>query len=211
MQEKVSIISFNTNDLYEEILSFQENKVSEVSNHISSETLYIGEHSPIYTVGSSGNESTDITGKIMDIPIIKSGRGGQVTYHGPGQIVAYPIYDLRNRGRDLRKYICFLQKAIQSTLRDFNIDSHTNDDIGVWVNTPEGEKKIAAIGVRVRKWITFHGLALNVSPNMAHFKGIIPCGIMDRGVTSMEDLGVHVSIKSVQERLIYHLTLSSEN
>lgn len=206
MQEKVNVVNFSPSSAYEDVLTMQEETVKNIVDNKSSETLFIGEHAPVYTCGSSGNAEDDVLGTFNNIPVIKSGRGGQVTYHGPGQIVAYPIYDLKQRGRDLRAYICFLQKAIIATLKEFGIESHTNDDVGVWVNTPSGEKKIAAIGVRVRKWVTFHGIALNVEPNMDHFKGIVPCGIKDRGVTSMKDLGCTASIKDVQTVLIKHLT-----
>lgn len=206
MQEKVTVIPFNVHDSYASVLSAQEVKVKEVVERSATETIFIGEHAPVYTCGSSANAEQDVLGTFKDIPVINSGRGGQVTYHGPGQIVAYPVFDLRERGRDLRAYICFLQKAIMATLKDFGIDSYTNDDVGVWVNTKTGEKKIAAIGVRVRKWVTFHGLALNVSPNLDHFKGIVPCGIQDRGVTSMADLGLDVDIKDVEKRLVHYLT-----
>lgn len=184
---------------YLDVQAMQEQTVADVLSG-QPEKLYFVEHAPVYTAGSSAVDA-DYLG-VNKIPVIKTGRGGKLTYHGPGQRVVYPIVDLRPRGRDLRKYIANLQQWLIDSLAEFGIEAFSNDDVGVWVNTPRGEEKIAAIGVRVRKWIAFHGIALNIHPDLDHFKGIIPCGIQNRGVTSMKALGVDVSLEEVDKVLL---------
>ena len=200
MQQKADIIPFTPHESYADILSKQEKHVEHMLCYKGAEAIFYGEHAPVYTCGTSGKE-TDVTGNFPEIPLIHTGRGGELTYHGPGQLVIYPLLDLRERGRDLRSYVNHLQKAIIDTLTEYDIKAYTNDDIGVWVKTGTGEEKIAAIGIRIRKWITFHGIALNINPELSHFQGIIPCGIHDRGVTSMAKCGVIPE----RERLAQHL------
>ena len=156
----------------------------------------------VYTAGTSANIQTDYFNK--NIPLVETGRGGQITYHGPGQIVAYPIINLNNREKDLKKYIQNLQAWIINTLKHFNIDAFTTDDVGVWVKLDNGSiKKIAAIGIRVRKWVTFHGIALNVNTDLSKFNGIVPCGITQHGVTSIADiLGKEINIEEVEDILV---------
>ena len=193
------IIYIDKKTSYPEALSQQEEAVQKVlSGH--KETLFMVEHPALYTAGSSA-KAADYLGKNA-IPVINSGRGGQYTYHGPGQRVAYPILDLRTRGRDLRNYITMLQTWLVNTLKTFDINAYSADDVGVWVKTPQGEAKIAAIGVRVRKWVTFHGIALNIHPDLSHFEGIIPCGIQNKGVTSMHALGCNATMEEVDKALI---------
>lgn len=182
--------------------ALQEEKVAQVVDHTAPEHVFFVEHSPVYTAGSSA-KAADYLG-INKIPVIRTGRGGEYTYHGPGQRVVYPIIDLRERGRDLRKYITTLQQWLINSLMEFNIDAHTREEVGVWVNTPRGPEKIAAIGVRVRKWVAFHGIALNVHPDMSHFRGIVPCGIRTMGVTSLHKLGVPATLAEVDQALIKH-------
>jgi len=186
-----------------DVLAKQEATVQTVFDG-GKEKIFMVEHHPVYTAGSSAADDEHL--KINDIPVVSAGRGGRYTYHGPGQRVVYPILDLRNRGRDLRKYICDLQKWLINTLAEFGIEAYAADEIGVWVKTPKGEAKIAAIGVRVRKWIAFHGIALNVDPNLEHFKGIIPCGIMTKGVTSMRELGFEGTLEDVDKVLLEKFT-----
>lgn len=206
MQEPKVTISYISTDMpYDEAQKLQEDKVAEIIDHKTSEHLFFVEHSPIFTCGSSAQD-TDLL-NIGDIPAVKTGRGGKITYHGPGQRVLYPILDLRERGRDLRKYICMLQTWIINTLDHYGIEAHGDDDVGVWVTTPDGEKKIAAIGVRVRKWVTFHGIALNVHPDMEHFTRIVPCGIEGKGVTSMRELGFMGDLASVDSILKHEFEL----
>lgn len=188
-----------TDQQYMDTLAKQEATVQTVFDG-GKEKVFMVEHHPVYTAGSSAADDEHL--KINDIPVVSAGRGGRYTYHGPGQRVVYPILDLRNRGRDLRKYICDLQKWLINTLAEFGIEAYAADEIGVWVKTPKGEAKIAAIGVRVRKWVAFHGIALNVDPNLEHFKGIIPCGIMTKGVTSMRELGFEGTLEDVDKVLL---------
>lgn len=165
----------------------------------ASEAVWLLEHPPLYTWGTSGTPAD-----LLDpqrFPVYAAGRGGEYTYHGPGQRVAYIMLDLRARGRDVRCLVQGLEGWIIDTLAAFNVDGELRDGrIGVWVRRPGhlgGESKISAIGVRVSRWVTTHGIALNVSPDLSHFGGIVPCGISDRGVTSLEDLGQIVSLPEV--------------
>ena len=193
------VVHIGTDTPYLAVQQMQEDSVADVLEG-GREKLFFVEHAPVYTAGSSAVDA-DYLGT-NNIPVIKTGRGGKLTYHGPGQRVVYPIIDLRERGRDLRKYIASLQNWLIESLAEFGIKAYTTDNVGVWVKTSKGEEKIAAIGVRVRKWVAFHGIALNVHPNLDDFKGIIPCGIQNRSVTSMEALGVDVSLDEVDKVLL---------
>ncbi len=169
----------------------------------AAEAVWLVEHPPLYTAGTSA-----AAGDLLDpqrFPVYQAGRGGEYTYHGPGQRVAYLMLDLRARGRDVRCLVEGLEGWIVDTLGAFNIVGELRPGrIGVWVRTPGrpgGESKIAAVGVRVSKWVTTHGIALNVAPDLGHFDGIVPCGIADRGVTSFEALGQIVSMAEVDMAL----------
>lgn len=192
---------------YEDALARQEAAVADVLAG-GRERVFLLEHSPVLTVGTSGDAADVLDGG--DIPVIPTGRGGKVTWHGPGQRVGYVICDLNRRERDIRAHVKLLQDIIIKTLIPFGIDAHTNDDIGVWVTTPRGEEKIAAIGVRVRRWVTYHGFALNVCPDLAVYKRFIPCGIADRGVTSMAALGFTGSMAEVDAVLERELRAALE-
>ncbi len=166
--------------------------------------MWLLEHPPLYTAGTSASPSDLLApGRF---PVYDAGRGGQYTYHGPGQRVAYFMLDLRQRGRDVRCLVQGLEGLIIDTLAAFNIRGERREGrIGVWVQRPDKgpgrEDKIAAIGVRVSRWVTFHGIAINVAPELDHFAGIVPCGITDQGVTSFEDLGQLVSMGEVDSAL----------
>ena len=166
----------------------------------AAEAVWLLEHPPLYTAGTSA-ETSDLL--VPDrFPVYQAGRGGQYTYHGPGQRVAYTLLDLRERGRDVRCLVQGLEGWIIDALSAFSIRAERRDGrIGVWVRRPDKgpgrEDKIAAIGVRVSRWVSFHGIAVNVSPDLSHFGGIVPCGISDQGVTSFEDLGHIVSMAEV--------------
>lgn len=169
----------------------------------ASEAVWLVEHPPLYTAGTSA-----VPADLLDarFPVFEAGRGGQYTYHGPGQRVAYLMLDLRERGRDVRALVQGLEAWVIDTLAAFNITGELRDGrVGVWVRRPERgfgrEDKIAAIGVRVSKWVTFHGISLNVAPDLSHYDGIVPCGIADQGVTSFEDLGQLVSMAEVDSVL----------
>ncbi|WP_116654184.1 lipoyl(octanoyl) transferase LipB [Pelagibacterium sediminicola] len=164
------------------------------------EAVWLLEHPPLYTAGTSAKASDLLTPDRF--PVFDAGRGGQYTYHGPGQRVAYVMLDLRQRGRDVRCLVEGLENWVIDTLAAFNVRGEKREGrVGVWVKRPErgpfAEDKIAAIGVRVSKWVSFHGISFNVSPDLGHYSGIIPCGITDQGVTSLEDLGHIVSMEEV--------------
>jgi len=167
------------------------------------EAIWLLEHPPLYTAGTSA-----VPGDLLSdrFPVYDAGRGGQYTYHGPGQRVAYVMLDLTQRGRDIRCLVKGLESWVIDTLGAHNIVGERRDGrIGVWVKRPDKgilkEDKIAAIGVRVSKWVTFHGISLNVMPDLGHYDGIVPCGITDQGVTSFEDLGQLVSMPEVDSVL----------
>lgn len=195
----MKIINLKTD--YQTAQLAQEEALVDVING-GEETLFLNELEDVYTAGTSANAATDYFNK--SIPLIETGRGGQITYHGPGQIVAYPIIDLKTRDQDLKLYISNLQNWIINTLAHFDIKAFKTDDVGVWVKDEFGNtKKIAAIGIRVRKWVTFHGVALNVKPDLEKFNGIIPCGITQHGVTSMESiLNKDINLEEVEEILV---------
>jgi len=165
------------------------------------------EHPPLYTIGTSGSETDVLTRRIdgETIAVYPTGRGGEVTYHGPGQLLCYVMADLRKQP-DLHRHVHRLETMIIRTLADFDIKAERNPrGIGVWV----GGKKIAAVGVRCRKWITFHGIALNINPNLRHFSGIVPCGMADAPVTSMHALGSDASRDQVERVIRKHCTIFS--
>ena len=165
------------------------------------ERVWLLEHPPLYTLGTSACKEDILTHATL--PTYETGRGGQVTYHGPGQRVAYVQLNLKNRAPDLRKYIFDLEGWLILTLDSLGVKGERRSGrIGIWVDTPRGERKIAAIGVRVQKWVTLHGIALNVCPDLTAYQGIIPCGLSDFGVTSLQDLGVDVLMDEVDELLV---------
>lgn len=164
------------------------------------EAIWLLEHPPLYTAGTSAKPEDLLAPDRF--PVFDAGRGGQYTYHGPGQRVAYVMLDLRERGRDVRCLVSGLENWVIDTLATFNIKGEKREGrVGVWVKRPEkgpfAEDKIAAIGVRVSRWVSFHGISLNVSPDLGHYSGIVPCGITQHGVTSFEDLGQIVSMEEV--------------
>lgn len=187
---------------YLDAMSYMENLVNSIVNNQENETIWMLSHSHLYTRGSSSEEHEllEDSHKKYDIPVFKSGRGGKITYHGPGQRIAYIMLNLKKRFHphqaDLKKYVFFLEQSIINTLKRFGISGMRLDGkIGIWVNVDESYKKIAAIGIRVRKWVSYHGVAINLNPDLSYFKGIIPCGIEGYGVTSFEELGKNVTIK----------------
>jgi len=191
---------------YEEALAEMEARAEAIAGGRSLERVWLLEHPPIYTAGTSAK-----AGDLIDarFPVFRAGRGGQFTYHGPGQRVAYVMLDLRRRRPDVRAYVAALEGWLIDALCAFGVAGETREDrIGVWVQRPDkarspsgqmAEDKIAAVGVRVRRWATYHGVALNVGPDLAHFSGIAPCGIRELhyGVTSLADLGRSATIAEV--------------
>jgi lipoyl(octanoyl) transferase len=186
---------------YQAAVAFMQARAAAIAAGRAAELVWLIEHPPLYTAGTSADRADILEARF---PVFESGRGGQLTYHGPGQRVAYAMLDLKRRGPDLRRYVATLEEWIIRTLAAFNIRGERREDrIGVWVRRPdkgEGfEDKIAAIGIRVSRWVTLHGMALNVEPELAHFAGIVPCGVSEQryGVTSLADLGIVVSMPEV--------------
>ncbi|MBT3360037.1 MAG: lipoyl(octanoyl) transferase LipB [Rhodospirillales bacterium] len=186
---------------YEAAVSFMEDRVEGIRTHNAPETVWLLEHPPLYTAGTSA--TPDDLLEPGRFPVHRTGRGGQYTYHGPGQRVGYVMLDLNVRGRDVRAYVHNLEEWIIATLAKFDMKGERRDDrVGIWIDQGGGvENKIAAIGVRIRRWITFHGIAINVNPDLDHFTGIVPCGINAHGVTSLHALGVTATMDEVDAAL----------
>ncbi|MEQ8283115.1 MAG: lipoyl(octanoyl) transferase LipB [Parvibaculum sp.] len=189
---------------YEMAVAEMEARVAAIAEGTAPELVWLLEHPALYTAGTSADEADLIDPKRF--PVFRSGRGGQYTYHGPGQRVAYVMLDLKRRKPDVRAYVQNLEAWLIATLARFEVTGETrNDRVGVWVRRPErgltAEDKIAAIGVRLRKWVTFHGVSLNVAPDLDHFSGIVPCGIAQHGVTSLADLGRTATMAHVDAAL----------
>ena len=189
---------------YPEAVSTMEAAVAAIAAGDAAERIWLVEHPPLFTAGTSANPADLIWPDRF--PVFKTGRGGEYTYHGPGQRVAYVMLDLNRRGRDVRRFVGDLEAWIIATLARFNITGDVRDGrVGVWVPRPDKgkdiEEKIAAIGIRVRKWVSFHGVSINVDPDLSHFGGIVPCGIADHGVTSFAGLGHPVTMPEVDMAL----------
>ena len=182
---------------YEHAVAMMEKRAAAIRAGDAGELVWLLEHPPLYTAGTSARDEDLLTPDRF--PVYRTGRGGQFTYHGPGQRVAYVLLDLDRRGRDIRAHVCHLEDWVIRTLAIFGIRGERRSGrVGIWVPRPEGrEDKIAAIGVRVRRWVTLHGLALNVAPDLGHFAGIVPCGIREHGVTSMAALGASADLAAV--------------
>jgi len=194
---------------YEEALIFMEDRARAIAEGEAGDCIWLLEHPPLYTAGTSA--------RIEDLkdpdrfPVFPAKRGGQYTYHGPGQRVVYVMMDLNRRNRDIRCFVQDLERWVIATLAEFNLTGHIRDGrVGVWIERPEkpplpdgrmAEDKIAAIGIRLRKWVSFHGLSINVEPDLSHFDGIVPCGIIDHGVTSLVDLGLPVNMSDLDVAL----------
>ena len=178
---------------YDEAVARMEREVAAIANGEAPELVWLLEHPALYTAGTSAKDSDLISPSRF--PVHHTGRGGQYTYHGPGQRVAYVMLDLKRRGQDVRAFVTGLEEWLIATLAAFNVKGERREDrVGVWVARGEREDKIAAIGIRVRHWVSFHGISLNVDPDLAHFNGIIPCGVREHGVTSLVDLGLPVTM-----------------
>ena len=190
---------------YAEALDLMDRRVAAIRGAAAPECVWLLQHPPLYTAGTSAR-AEDLLAPSR-FPVHRSGRGGQYTYHGPGQRVAYTMLDLKQRGADVRRYVHDLESWIIAALARFNIRGERREGrVGIWVARagarPEGrEDKIAAIGVRVRRWVSFHGIAINVDPDLSHFAGIVPCGIAEHGVTSLHDLGYPVTMADLDVAL----------
>ena len=174
---------------YPQAVSWMESRVAAIRDGGADECVWLLEHPPLYTAGTSADPADLLTPDRF--PVHATGRGGEYTYHGPGQRVGYVMLDLKARDPDVRRFVRDLERWIIGTLAEFGIEGERRDGrVGVWVATPAGEKKIAALGIRLRRWVSFHGISINLNPDLDHFGGIVPCGISDYGVTSFADLGV---------------------
>jgi lipoyl(octanoyl) transferase len=189
---------------YEEAVAFMETRVAAIAAGEAQEMVWLLEHPPLYTAGvSSRDEDLLDAGRF---PVHRTGRGGQFTYHGPGQRVAYVMLDLNRRGRDVRAFVRGLEQWVIGALDRFGVEADVREGrVGVWVERKgpgwSREDKIAAIGVKVRRWVSFHGISLNVEPDLSHFGGIVPCGIAEHGVTSLVDLGVLATMDEADDAL----------
>jgi len=189
---------------YDEAVAEMEARAALIADGQACERVWLVEHPPLYTAGTSARDEDLIAPERF--PVFRSGRGGQFTYHGPGQRVAYVMLDLKRRQPDLRRFVAALESWLIGALDDCNIRGERREDrVGVWVRRPEKgegvEDKIAAIGIRVRRWVSFHGISLNVEPDLSHFDGIVPCGVSQHGVTSLVDLGLPVTMPEVDSVL----------
>ena len=171
---------------YNVAIKFLEERLLDININKKGDLIWLLEHEEIYTAGTSYKES-EILNK--DINLIKTNRGGKITYHGPGQLICYFVIDLKKRQKDIRKFITIIEKTIIETLSEYNIKSFGDPkNIGIWINDKNEIKKVAAIGVRVSKWIAYHGFAININTDLAKYQNIIPCGISDKGVTSLKNI-----------------------
>ena len=185
---------------YEEALAFMEQRAAAIRSGEARECVWLLEHPPLFTAGTSADpaELTNPNG----FPVHQAGRGGRYTYHGPGQRVAYVMLDLEKRGKDIRRFVYSLEQWMIDALAQLGVNARRAEGrIGIWVGDGPDEAKIGALGVRVKRWVTLHGIAVNVAPDLAHFGGIIPCGIADYGVTSLAQLGKQMPVQTVDAAL----------
>ncbi|HHZ66656.1 MAG: Octanoyltransferase [Alphaproteobacteria bacterium MarineAlpha9_Bin5] len=182
---------------YKSSVEAMEQRVAAIRTGVARELVWLLEHPEIYTRGTSANEDELL--RKPRFPVFETGRGGRYTYHGPGQRVIYVMLDLRRRGSDIRAYVKDLEQWLIDSLADFGLNAERRlGRVGIWIPRDDGcEAKIGAIGVRVRRWVSFHGVSLNVEPNLDHYSDIVPCGVLDHGVTSIADLGLKIKMSDV--------------
>ena len=193
---------------YEYAIRFMEERLSNLNENKSNELIWILEHNHIYTAGTSYNEN-----EILDksIQILKTNRGGKITCHGPGQLVFYFVIDLKKRNKDIRKFISVIEKSVIDTLKFYNIDTFTDkENIGIWYNNNSQIQKVAAIGVRVKKWIAYHGFSININNDLSKYKKIIPCGIKDKGVTNLKSINDQ-NYEILEDKIIKNFILNLKN
>jgi lipoyl(octanoyl) transferase len=185
---------------YEEALYFMERRAADIREGKAKECIWLLEHPPLFTAGTSA-DAAELTNP-LDFPVYDAGRGGRYTYHGPGQRVGYVMLDLEKRGKDIRCFVHSLEQWMIDALGQFGVNAHRSDGrIGIWVGEGPEEEKIGALGVRVKRWVTLHGFAINVDPDLSHFAGIVPCGISEFGVTSLVKLGKQIPLMRVDAAL----------
>jgi lipoyl(octanoyl) transferase len=185
---------------YDEALAFMEERAAAIREGRASECIWLLEHPPLFTAGTSADPAELFNP--LALPVYDAGRGGRYTYHGPGQRVGYVMLDLEKRGKDIRRFVYALEGWMIDALGELGISAHRADGrIGIWVGEGVEEKKIGALGVRVKRWVTLHGFSLNVAPDLSHFGGIVPCGIAEYGVTSIDKLGKQIPMTGVDAAL----------
>jgi lipoyl(octanoyl) transferase len=185
---------------YEQSLAFMEQRAAAIRDEDASECIWLLQHPPLFTAGTSADPAELFNP--MGFPVYEAGRGGRYTYHGPGQRVGYVMLDLEKRGKDIRRFVHQLEGWMIGTLADLGVSAHRAPGrIGIWVGDGAEEAKIGALGVRVKRWVTLHGFALNVAPDLSHFGGIVPCGIAEFGVTSLAELGKQFPLTGVDDAL----------
>jgi lipoyl(octanoyl) transferase len=185
---------------YDEALAFMERRAAAIRDGTAKECIWLLQHAPLFTAGTSADLSELINP--LGFPVHEAGRGGRYTYHGPGQRVGYVMLDLEKRGKDIRRFVHALEQWMIDALGQFGVNAHRAEGrIGIWVGEGSAEEKIGALGVRVKRWVTLHGFAINVDPDLSHFGGIVPCGISEFGVTSLVKLGKQIPLTRVDAAL----------
>ena len=193
---------------YKDAIEFMEQRLLEVNEKKSKQLIWILEHEDLYTAGTSFNENEIID---KSIKIVKTNRGGKITYHGPGQLVCYFVIDLKERKKDIRRFISIIEKSIIDTLKLFNINTFADkNNVGIWYNNNSKIEKVAAIGVRVSKWIAYHGFSINISNDLRKYDAIIPCGIKDKGVTNLYSIN-NQSYKNIDDKIIKNFITNLKN
>ena len=193
---------------YEDAIRLMEQRLIEINDNKSTELIWILQHDDIYTAGTSFNENEIIDKKIN---LLKTNRGGKITYHGPGQLICYFVIDLKKRKKDIRKFISLIEKTIIETLKIYNIDTFADkDNIGIWYNNNSKIEKVAAIGVRVSKWIAYHGFSININNDLKKYEAIIPCGIRDKGITNLNKI-INQNYKDLEDKLIENFIYNLKN
>jgi lipoyl(octanoyl) transferase len=193
---------------YEDAIRLMEQRLIEINDNKSTELIWILQHDDIYTAGTSFSENEIIDKKIN---LLKTNRGGKITYHGPGQLICYFVIDLKKRKKDIRKFISLIEKTIIETLQIYNIDTFADkDNIGIWYNNNSKIEKVAAIGVRVSKWIAYHGFSININNDLKKYEAIIPCGIRDKGITNLNKI-INQNYKDLEDKLIENFIYNLKN
>ena len=193
---------------YDEAINFMEDRLFKINRNKSNELIWILEHRDVYTAGKSFQENEIID---KSINLIKTNRGGKITYHGKGQLICYFVIDLKKREKDIRKFISIIEKTIIDTLKFYNINTFADKkNIGIWYRDKNTTKKVAAIGVRVSKWIAYHGFSLNINNDLKKYDAIIPCGITDKGITNLKNINDQ-NYKELENKLIENFILNLKN
>jgi len=203
MFKKVELLKSKTPIDYEIASRFMEKRSSLIHSGEANELVWLLEHPSVYTAGSSAKDNELLDTK--DIPVYKTPRGGKYTYHGPGQRIIYLMLNLERSNKDIRKFIMILERIIVKTFKKFDMDVYpVRDRIGIWIKTNNGEEKIGAIGLKVKKWISLHGISININPDLQYFDGIVPCGLSEYSVTSIKSIKENISIDNFDQEFIFN-------